>query len=86
LIGSVSSAANAVPVCAGDWWVVVAAGEVVVDDWVVVVADAVVVDVDELVVAVMAAVVVVLVELLEQPVMEPKTPSTITMATTHVMT
>jgi hypothetical protein len=88
LIGSVSSAASAVPVCP-DAWRVVAAGEVAVDDWVVVVVgavavvDVVVADVDELVVVAATAVDVVLVELLDP---QPMTPSTITTATTHVMT
>jgi hypothetical protein len=86
LIGSVSSAASAVPVCPDAWRLVVAADEVVVDDCVAVVVGAVavgavVVDVDELVVV--AATEVVTAEL---PDPQPMTPSTVTTATTHVMT
>jgi hypothetical protein len=76
--------------------VLVAAVEVVVDDWVAVVVgavvldgvvvDFVVVDVDELVVVAAAAVDVVLVELLDPPDAAPITVSTIRTATTHVMT
>lgn len=86
LIGSVSSAASAVPA----WLVFVAAGEVVVDDWVAVVVGAVVVDVvvagvDEVVVVAAAAVVVVLVELLHPPDAAPTMKSTIRTAMPDVI-
>jgi hypothetical protein len=80
LIGSVSSAATAVLVGADGWRVVVAPGEVPVEDWVAVavavVVDAVVVGVvvvgvDEVVVVAAAPVVVVLVELLDPPAPHP---------------
>jgi hypothetical protein len=91
LIGSVSSAASAVPVGAdGSPRVVVVVGEVddsvaVVPD--VVVAGAVAVGVDEVVVGAAASVVVVLVELLDPPAPHPPIiESTITATMPHVMT